>query len=254
MINRFVLPTVLLALFAGCNSSDSDGNAPSPPEEVAEPTTPDRSGRDPKAPETYQVRLDTTKGDVVIEVNRKLSPHGADRFYRLVKEGFYDEAKFFRVLPDFMAQFGMAANPQVNAKWQNSTIPDDPVRESNTRGAVTFAKSGAPNSRSTQVFINFGDNSRLDADGFSPFGRVVEGLENVEQFYAEYGEGAPDGPGPSQAAIAAEGNAYLERDFPKLDAIKKATIVSENGEPVGNEKKGEEKAAATPEEQNGTEK
>jgi peptidyl-prolyl cis-trans isomerase A (cyclophilin A) len=244
MIHRLVLPACLAALLAGCSSSDDNGSAPSPPDEVAQPTTPDSSGRDPQAPDSYQVRLETPQGDVVIDVDRSLSPHGADRFYRLVKDGFYDGAKFFRVLEGFMAQFGMAADPKVNAKWQDANILDDPVRASNTPGMVTFAKSGMPNSRSTQIFINFGNNARLDGDGFSPFGRVTEGMENVEKLYAGYGEGAPEGNGPSQAMIAAEGNAYLDRDFPKLDAIKKATIISENGEPVGKAEKTEGEAAA----------
>ncbi len=243
MTSRLLLPACLLALFAGCSTSDNAGNAPLPPEEVAAPTTPDSSGRDPQAPDSYQVRLETTQGDVVIDVDRSLSPHGADRFYRLVKDGFYDGAKFFRVLEGFMAQVGMAADPEVNAKWQDAKIPDDPVRASNTPGMVSFATSG-PNSRTTQFFINYGDNRTLDAMGFSPFGRVTEGMENVEKLYGDYGEGAPEGNGPSQGRIAAEGNAYLDKEFPKLDAIKKATIISENGEPVGKAKKTEGEAAA----------
>jgi peptidyl-prolyl cis-trans isomerase A (cyclophilin A) len=247
MTMRFLLPAILLALLAGCSSSENDGAAPSPPEEIADPTTPDRSGRDPKSPDEYQVRLETTQGDVILDVDRSLSPHGADRFYRLVKDGFYNDAKFFRVLDGFMAQVGMAADPIVNAKWQEATISDDPVRESNTRGMVSFATSG-PNSRTSQFFINYGDNRNLDSMGFSPFARVSEGMENVEKLYADYGEGAPDGTGPSQAMIKAEGNAYLEREFPKLDAIKTATVFSENGEPVGSDEKPDDKAAAaTPE-------
>jgi peptidyl-prolyl cis-trans isomerase A (cyclophilin A) len=245
MTHRSFVPLLLLALLVGCQSSTENAAAPSPPEEVAEPTAPDRSGRDPKAPDTYQVKLDTTEGEVVIEVERALSPHGADRFYRLVKEGFYDGAKFFRVLPGFMAQVGMAADPKVNAKWQDARIPDDPVRESNTRGTISFAKPGAPNSRSAQIFINYGDNSSsLDPQGFSPFGKVTKGMENVEKLYSGYGEGFPNGNGPNQQAIAAEGNAYLERDFPELDAIKTARVFSENGEPVKEKSQKE----ATPEE------
>ncbi|MDQ3331096.1 MAG: peptidylprolyl isomerase [Planctomycetota bacterium] len=235
----------LLALLVGCSSSTDEAAPPSPPDEVAAPTAPDRSNRDPQAPDTYQVRLDTTEGEVVIDVDRKLAPRGADRFYRLVKESFYDEAKFFRVLPGFMAQVGMAADPKVNAKWQDARIPDDPVRASNTRGMVTFATSG-PDSRTAQFFINFGDNSRLDGDGFSPFGEVTKGLENAEKLYSGYGEGFPNGRGPNQGTIAAEGNAYLERDFPELDAIKTARVISENGEPVGEaaEKKAPSEEAA----------
>jgi peptidyl-prolyl cis-trans isomerase A (cyclophilin A) len=148
---------------------------------------------------------------------------GADRFYELVKSGFYDGARFFRVLPGFMAQFGIAADPQVNAKWKDSNIQDDPVKQSNAAGMLTFAKTGAPNSRTTQMFINTGNNARLDADGFAPIGQVITGLDVVQSFYNGYGEGAPDGRGPSQDQIKAEGNAYLEKGFPQLDFIKKAT-------------------------------
>jgi peptidyl-prolyl cis-trans isomerase A (cyclophilin A) len=177
-----------------------------------------------KAPETYKVRLDTTKGPVDITVHRAWAPVGADPFYNLVKNGFYDDCRFFRVLDNFMAQVGINGTPSIQSNWRTATIQDDPVKQSNTRGKVTFAKSSAPNSRSTQIFINFKDNSTLDKSGFAPFGEVTAGMENVDKLYSGYGEGAPSGRGPEQGRVQAEGNAYLNKDFPKLDSIKKATI------------------------------
>lgn len=231
----FSLPLMLLvvAALAGCEVGPENA-APSPPEEVADSTPPDVTGRDPKGPDAYQVTFDTTEGEVVIDVDRNLSPRGADRFYLLVKEGFYDGAKFFRVLPGFMAQVGIAADPKVHAKWGEANIQDDLVKASNTPGMVSFAKTGMPNSRSTQIFINYGDNSgSLDPQGFSPFGRVSKGMEVVEKLYSEYGEGAPQGNGPSQGLIQSRGNAYLDVEFPELDAIKTARVTSENGKPAG---------------------
>lgn len=175
-------------------------------------------------PDVYKVNLDTSKGAVVIEVHRDWAPLGADHFYELVKSGYYDGARFFRVLPGFMAQFGIAADPKLTAKWKNANLQDEPVKQSNTRGMVTYAKSSLPNSRTTQLFINTGNNGRLDSDGFSPFGQVVTGMEIVDQLYNGYGEGAPQGRGPDQSQIEEQGNAYLEKDFPMLDYIKKATI------------------------------
>lgn len=176
------------------------------------------------APDVYKVNLDTSKGAVVIEVHRDWAPLGADHFYELVKSGYYDGARFFRVLPGFMAQFGIAADPKLTVKWKNANLQDEPVKQSNTRGMVTYAKSSLPNSRTTQLFINTGNNARLDSDGFSPFGQVVTGMEIVDQLYNGYGEGAPQGRGPDQSQIEEQGNAYLEKDFPMLDYIKKATI------------------------------
>jgi peptidyl-prolyl cis-trans isomerase A (cyclophilin A) len=174
-------------------------------------------------PGTYKVRFDTSKGAFVLEVNRSWAPLGADRFYTLVKSGFFDGARFFRVLPHFVVQFGIAADPAVSAKWRNANLQDDPVTQSNRRGTITFA-TGGPNTRTTQVFINLADNARLDGSGFAPFGVVTQGMEVVEELYSGYGEGAPNGGGPAQPQAEAEGNAYLEREFPKLDYIKKATI------------------------------
>jgi peptidyl-prolyl cis-trans isomerase A (cyclophilin A) len=177
-----------------------------------------------KAPDTYKARFDTSAGAFVIEVHRAWAPTGADRFYNLVKNGFYDDCRFFRVLPGFMVQFGINGNPTIQSAWNTATIPDDPVKESNKRGFVTFAKAPMPNSRSTQVFINFGNNARLDQDGFAPFGRVVSGMDVVDKIYGGYGEGAPNGNGPDQSLVRTQGNRYLTKDFPKLDYVRKATI------------------------------
>jgi peptidyl-prolyl cis-trans isomerase A (cyclophilin A) len=156
-------------------------------------------------------------------VQRDWAPNGADRFYNLVKNGFYDNVRFFRVIPGFMVQFGINGDPQLSSKWREARLQDDPVKQSNKRGFVTYAMAG-PNTRTSQVFINFGDNSRLDRDGFAPFGRVVSGMDVVDKLYAEYGEGAPRGRGPDQGRLQQEGNAYLQRDFPNMDVVKKATI------------------------------
>ena len=174
-------------------------------------------------PDLFKVNLDTSKGPVVIEVHKDWAPLGAERFYQLVKSGYYDGARFFRVLPGFMAQFGIAADPQTTAKWKEANLQDDPVKQSNTRGMVTFATAG-PNTRTTQMFINTGDNARLDSQGFAPIGKVISGQEAVESFFSGYGEGAPAGRGPAQQLIEIQGNAYLEKDFPELDFIKKASI------------------------------
>lgn len=175
------------------------------------------------APDLYTVELDTTKGPIVIDVRREWAPHGADRFYELVKMGYYTDVAFFRVIGGFMAQVGISGDPERNAQWRMNTIPDDPVKASNTRGTVTFATAG-PDSRTTQFFINFADNSRLDGMGFAPFGKVKD-MAPVDALYDGYGEGAPRGRGPSQGRIQAEGNAYLQEGFPKLDYIKSAKII-----------------------------
>jgi peptidyl-prolyl cis-trans isomerase A (cyclophilin A) len=176
-----------------------------------------------KAPATFKVNMDTSKGPIVIEVHRDWAPNGADRFYNLVKAGFYDDVRFFRVIPNFMAQFGIHGNPSVMAAWRPATLKDDPTKQSNLRGFVTFATAG-PNTRTTQLFINFKDNSSLDKQGFAPFGEVVKGMDVVDKIYDGYGEGAPRGKGPEQGRLQNEGNAYLMKEFPKLDYIKTATI------------------------------
>lgn len=186
--------------------------------------TPETAVSEERAPDSYKVRFDTSKGDVIVAVTRSWAPVGADRFYTLVKGGFYDGARFFRVIPGFVVQFGIAADPAVNAKWRDANLQDDPVTESNRAGTITYAAENNPNTRSTQVFINLADNARLDASRFAPFGSVTQGMDVVQQFYSGYGEGAPMGAGPDQARAQAEGNAYFGREFPKLDFIRKATI------------------------------
>ena len=178
-----------------------------------------------KAPEKFKARFQTSKGAFTIEVTREWSPTGADRFYNLVKMGFFDDVRFFRAVEGFMVQFGLSGNPAVSTLWRSASINDDPVKQSNKRGYVTFAKTNAPNSRSTQIFINYGDNSRLDAMGFAPFGQVVEGMDVVDNLHKGYGEGAPSGRGPSQRRIQSEGNAYLDKDFPLLDRVTRAEIL-----------------------------
>jgi peptidyl-prolyl cis-trans isomerase A (cyclophilin A) len=170
------------------------------------------------APAEYKVNFDTSAGAIVLEVHRDWSPNGADRFYNLVKNGYYDGCRFFRVVPGFMVQFGINGDPATQRSWFSATIPDEQTKQSNTRGFITFAKSGAPNSRTTQVFINFKDNSFLNSQGFAPFGKVTAGMDVVDKIYSGYGEQ------PEQGRIQAEGNTYLMKDFPKLDYIKKATI------------------------------
>jgi peptidyl-prolyl cis-trans isomerase A (cyclophilin A) len=177
-----------------------------------------------KAPDSFKVQFDTTKGKITIEVTRSLSPNGADRFYNMVRSGFFKDIAFFRVIPNFMCQFGIHGDPAVAAKWRAASISDDPVKGSNTRGAITFATAG-PNTRTTQLFINFRDNVNLDGMGFSPFGKVVEGMDVVDKINGEYGEGAPRGRGPDQGRVQAEGNAFLKKEFPNLDYIKSATIL-----------------------------
>ncbi len=174
-----------------------------------------------KAPEVYKAKFVTTKGEFVVEVHRDWAPNGADRFYNLVKSGFYNDASFFRVIPKFVVQFGMNAKPTVEAVWQRANIRDDAVKESNKKGYVVFATAG-PNTRTTQVFINLADNTSLDAQGFSPFGTVVEGMDVVEKFYSGYGDPPR---GPDQGMVASQGKAYLDKNFPQLDSIKTATII-----------------------------
>ncbi len=178
------------------------------------------------AQETFRVKLETSKGDVVLEVHPEWAPNGAAQFKKAVEAKFYDECRFFRVLDGFMAQVGMNGDPAVHAKWTEESIKDDPVMASNTRGMVTFAQTSLPNSRTTQFFINFGDNSFLDRQRFAPFAKVVEGMDVVDKLYNGYGEGAPNGNGPSQGRIAAEGNDYLKERFPRLDYIKTARVVA----------------------------
>jgi len=178
-----------------------------------------------KAPDTYRAKFTTTKGDFVVEVTRIWAPLGADRFYNLVKGGYYDGAPLYRVISNFMVQFGFSPSPAVSKAWDKNVIKDDPVKQSNKRGYITFATSG-PNSRTTQVFINYKDNGGLDSQGFAPFGTVVEGMEVVDNFYKGYGEGSDmGGRGPTQGNLASQGIAYVKKSFPNMDTITTAEIV-----------------------------
>jgi len=178
-----------------------------------------------KAPEHYQVKFVTTKGEFTVSVTRAWAPIGADRFYNLVRHHFFDNATFFRVITDFVAQFGVSAYPAVSAAWKNADIKDDPVTQSNKKGSLTFATAG-PNTRTTQLFINLKDNTRLDSMGFAPFAVVDEdGMNIVGQLYQGYGEGAPGGAGPDQDQIQTKGKPYLDKGWPKLDSIKTARVI-----------------------------
>jgi len=187
-------------------------------------TKPDEKAIAAPAPDSFKVAVETSKGTFTILAHRDWAPLGVDRFYNLVKLGYYDDTRFFRVLSGFMAQFGVHGDPKVNAAWEPLRLEDDPVKQTNKRGTVSFA-TGGPNTRTTQLFINYGDNANLDGMGFAPIGEVVDGMAVVDSLYANYGEGAPDGAGPSQERIATEGNAYLTQSFPRLDFIRRARVV-----------------------------
>ena len=197
---------------------------PTPLPEGANPalTNPDLAKE--TAPASYKCNFETSKGTFVVQVTREWAPNGADRFYNLCKIGYFDNAKFFRNIQGFMVQFGMSAYPAATKVWQEATIKDDPVVKSNKPLYVTFAKTGAPDSRSTQIFINHGDNASLDGMGFSPVGQVVEGQDVVKKLYDGYGEGAPRGRGPRQDLMQEVGNSYLKEAFPELDYIVSASI------------------------------
>jgi peptidyl-prolyl cis-trans isomerase A (cyclophilin A) len=228
---------VLVALASlGCKKPASE-----PPAQIAQPVAvapapkPSAPGEKPsllkvegfkeQAPAMFRAKFTTTKGDFVVEVQRDWAPHGADRFYNLVKNGYFSDTRFFRVIKGFMVQWGIHGQGEVNAVWRNANIPDDSVKQSNKRGFVTFATAG-PNTRTTQVFINYNDNAQLDGMGFAPFGKITSGLEVVDGLFGGYGEGAPQGQGPNQGRMQTEGNAYLARDFPNLDYILEAKIAN----------------------------
>ncbi|HEY4013876.1 MAG TPA: peptidylprolyl isomerase [Polyangiaceae bacterium] len=219
----FLPPTPPPAAVAAAPSADAA--APLPPAVHHAPSELDPSLATAEAPEVFLVDFTTTQGDFVVEAHRSWAPRGADRFYNLVKLGFFDDMRFFRAIPDFMVQFGIAGDPEVAAKWREATLADDPVTQSNLRGFMSFAQTGQPNSRTTQVFICFANHPSLDASGFAPFAKVTRGMDVVDNLYKGYGEGAPHGRGPDQTRIQTEGNAYLDRDFPKLDRILSSRIV-----------------------------
>jgi peptidyl-prolyl cis-trans isomerase A (cyclophilin A) len=229
----------VLALAACGERRPAPTPTPTPtPQPTPEPTpdprgalmTPDAAKQ--TAPERFRVRFETTKGAFVVEVVRAWAPQGADRFYNLVTLGFYDDVAFFRVLEGFMVQFGIHGDPDVSRVWRQARILDDPVKQPNKRGTLSFATAG-PDTRTTQIFINYKDNTFLDAQGFSPFGRVVSGQSVVDALYGGYGEGAPRGAGPSQVRLQDEGNAYLKSGFPKLDYVKTARLVEAGGKAAG---------------------
>ncbi|MBM3812045.1 MAG: peptidylprolyl isomerase [Acidimicrobiia bacterium] len=201
----------MLALLAGCAGEKTVEKkaAPPPPE---------------KPPENYKVRFETSKGNFTIEVHREWAPHGADHFFELVQAKFYDGVRFHRVVRRFVCQFGINGNPKLQQLWGSAQIPDDPLKEKNRKGTISYAKLG-PNSRTTQVFINLADNAMLDSTGFAPFGKVVEGMDVVEKLYFAYGEVAPRGGGPDPTQIELQGNVYLDRTYPRLDAIQTATVL-----------------------------
>jgi peptidyl-prolyl cis-trans isomerase A (cyclophilin A) len=204
-------PALVLALSA-CGGSKS----PSVPRALLQPAK-----LTAKAPPTFTTTFDTTQGTFEIEVHRSWAPHGADRFYNLVKNGFFDGVEFFRVVPGFVVQFGISPYPTVSAAWRNAPIPDDPVTTHNLQGGVTFASAG-PNTRTTQVFIDLVDNTRLDTSGFARFGTVTKGMDVVDKLYSGYA----DEPSAQQAQIEANGNAWLEQNYPKLDSIETAKVTS----------------------------
>jgi peptidyl-prolyl cis-trans isomerase A (cyclophilin A) len=206
----WLLPVAACMALVGCSSSNR--------EKKVEVT------KNEKAPDVFSVNFDTSKGAVIVEIHREWAPVGVDHFYTLVKTHFYDGSRFYRVLRDFVAQFGINGDPATNQIWANSSIPDDPVRQSNVRGTLTYAAAQMPNSRSTQLFFNLRTNAMLDGMGFAPIGRVTQGMDVVDSFFNSYGETAPNGQGPDPIQIGTQGNSYLESHFPRLDFVKKATI------------------------------
>ncbi len=249
-LNLFLTLAVLSLLAAGCSNEKNSAQvtASDAKKEAAAATTPsatppaaaavpvaapadlpagsfaEPSKLTAQAPETFKAQFETTKGKFTIEVTRSLAPNGADRFYNLVRSGYFKDLAFFRVVPGFMCQFGIHGDPSVAAKWREANIADDAVKGSNTRGTITFATAG-PNTRTTQLFINFGNNVNLDSQGFSPFGNVIEGMDVVDKLNSEYGDGAPYGRGPDQGRVQSEGNVFLKKDFPNLDYINSAILI-----------------------------
>lgn len=223
-MKRFI-PALAVALLCAVavRAADKPAEKPSDAKPAAAADVMDPSKLNEKAPDSFKAKFETTKGSFVIEVNRDQAPQGADRFYNLVKSGYFSEIALFRVIPGFMAQFGIHGDPKVSAAWRPARIQDDPVKSGNARGAISFAMAG-PNTRTTQFFINLVDNSRLDGMGFASFGKVVEGMDVVDKINGEYGEGAPRGRGPDQQRVQMEGNTYLKEKFPNLDYIKSASI------------------------------
>jgi peptidyl-prolyl cis-trans isomerase A (cyclophilin A) len=212
---RSLLGTSCLALALAAAVGAQGGDAPS----LKDPST-----MTADCPPVYRAKFDTSQGEFVVEVERDWAPRAAIRFYNLVKNGYFNDNRFFRVLSGFMAQFGITGDPALNAVWRRAVIIDDARKQSNERGYLSFASAG-PNTRTTQVFVNLKDNFQLDGANFAPFGHVVSGMNVVEKLYTGYGDGPPNGSGPEQSKVQIEGNAYLAKQFPKLDYIKTATLV-----------------------------
>lgn len=223
VIRAGLIPAVCAILLTALSVSGAGEDGPDAA--PANPALLDPSLATATAPDVYKVLMETTAGNFVIEVHREWAPHGADRFYNLVEIGFYDDVAFYRVLKGFMAQAGMHGDPGVTAAWSAAQIPPDEVKKSNTKGRVTFAMGGSPDTRTSQIFINYGNNSYLDDSGFAPFGEVVEGFDEAKKLYSGYGEGQPRGKGPSQTKLYRGGNDYLKGSFPKLDYIVNASII-----------------------------
>ena len=209
------------------------------------PAMTDPSKATATAPETFRAKFETTKGDVLFDCTRSWAPNGVDRFYNLVKIGFFDDIALFRVAKGFVVQWGIHGDPKVSAVWSDANIQPDPPKQSNTRGMLTYAMAGSPDTRSTQLFINYGNNAGLDAQGFAPICKVAEGMDVADSFNGEYGERLTE----MQGEIQSKGNAYLAASWPRLDYVKTATIVSEGAAHVGTEgekKKDEDGSSSLP--------
>ncbi|MBL0169954.1 MAG: peptidylprolyl isomerase [Gemmatimonadaceae bacterium] len=216
-LSRLALVVALPVAVTACKTKEQ---APGVPATTAAASAVRPPSATPAAsPDSFRVLFETSRGNFTVDVTRSLAPIGVDRFYEMVEGGYFTDVRFFRVVSGFVAQFGMHGDPKVNGEWMNSSLTDDPVKTSNVRGTIVYATTPRPNSRSSQFFINFGDNSMLDAQGFAPFGHVVEGMDVVDALNSEYGES------PDQGRIESEGNAYLMQAFPKLDYIKSAKVV-----------------------------
>ncbi len=210
-----LVPLLAVAALAGCGGSGSKSTAAKgPPAALLKPAK-----LAAEAPQIFKVAFHTTKGDFVVTVHRAWAPRGADRVYNLVRAHFFDGVEFFRVVPNFVVQFGISPYPAVSKAWEKATIPDDRVAAHNGRGAVSFAAAG-PNSRTTQIFVNLADNLSLDSSGFAPVGEVTSGMKVVDSLYSGYG----DDPTAQQAEMQTQGNAWLAKSYPKLDSITSATI------------------------------
>ena len=223
-LTAIAVAAALALATVGCSRTGSGTGEPSPADRRALLLQPEHEYWSRPAPERFIVSVETTRGTFVLAIERRLAPRGADRLYRLVQAGYFDDSRFFRVVPGFIAQFGIPGDPAVTQVWKDRAIEDDSVRTSNVRGTIAYAMNG-PNTRTTQLFVSLADNSRLDAQGFSPLGRVVEGMDVVDRLYGGYGENAGGGiRRGQQGRMMAEGNAHLDRDYPRLDRLIRASV------------------------------